>query len=196
MQTTFKAKAELGVGYDQYKLMVDNLLSSNKTTGENHSEAYINYTKLNVQRAHRIEKTIDINNALKSKISSISTKQTWLVLVEAWCGDVPQNLPIISKLAELSDKIELKILLRDEHLDLMEHYKTDGGIAIPKLIAFKENYEELFNWGPRPAAAQQIIRDWKADGKKEAFADVAKSLQLWYAKDKGQSIQNEFAHLI
>jgi len=196
MQTLLKEKESQGISYGDYTAMIDNLLEKDKTTGENHSEDYINYTKLNVQRSNRIEKTIEINDALKSEIDNVKTNQTWLVLAEAWCGDVPQNLPVISKMAELSDNINLKIVLRDEHLDLIEHYKTDGGIAIPKLIAFDNEFNELFNWGPRPAPAQQIIRDWKADGKKEAYSDVAKRLQLWYAKDKTKTLQAEFEKLL
>src|SRR5215210_5957981 len=49
-----------------------------------------------------------------------------LVLAEDWCGDVIANLPVIGRLAAESGKLELRVLLRDQHLDVMDQYLLHG----------------------------------------------------------------------
>ena len=62
-----------------------------------------------------------------------------MVLTEGWCGDAAQVLPVINKIASLSDFIDLKIILRDEHEELMNKFLTNGSKSIPKLVAIDEN---------------------------------------------------------
>ena len=44
--------------YKQYRDKVSQLLAADKTTGENHSEAMIHYTLMNVHRMKRLDKQI------------------------------------------------------------------------------------------------------------------------------------------
>ncbi len=107
------------------------------------------YRKLNFQRSSRLEKTFVPSEETRQIFSNIIKKQKWILITESWCGDSAQNLPIIAKLAELNSLIDFKIVLRDSNLDFMDLYLTNGGRAIPKLIVFDENDNELFRWGPQ-----------------------------------------------
>ena len=124
------------------------------------------------------------------------TRNGWPILTRnIQCGDVPHNLPVIMKMVEYQPLITLKLLLRDENLDLMDAYLTNGGRSIPKLIAFDEDFEnELFTWGPRPAALQSIIDDLKT--QEIQYAEIAESTQKWYNKDKAVELQKEFLSLL
>jgi hypothetical protein len=103
-----------------------------------------------------------------------------------------ENIPIIMKLAAENPLIQVHFLLRDENLHLMDQYLTNGGRSIPKLIALDTNtLEELFNWGPRPAAAQDLFLELKSQG-----LDYAEPIHAWYAKDKGQHAQKEIIDLL
>ena len=65
-------------------------------------------------------------------------------------------------MAAETDKIELKIALRDDNDELMQHFLTNGGKAIPKLIVLEaESLEDVADWGPRPHDAKQLIIDYK-----------------------------------
>lgn len=44
------------------------------------------------------------------------------MLTEGWCGDAAQNLPVINKIAEENPNINLKLVLRDENLELMDEF--------------------------------------------------------------------------
>lgn len=88
----------------------------------------------------------------------------------------------------------MKILLRDSNLDYMDLYLTNGGRAIPKLIAYDENGEELFQWGPRPNEAKELFNRLKNDGVEKS--DINKELHLWYGRNRGKEIEKEIFELI
>jgi hypothetical protein len=144
---------------------------------------------------NRLEKTIEVTPETKTKIKNLNKKYIWLVLSEGWCGDAAQIVPVIDKLAKLSENIELRIVLRDDNNALMQHFLTNGGKAIPKLIVLDaESSEILADWGPRPSGARQLILDYKAaHGVVDETAKI--ELQKWYLHDKGISIQNEIVEL-
>lgn len=179
--------------YQSYRENIEQLLSENKTTGKNHSEAMIGFTSMNVTRMNRLDKRSFLNEDLTNALTN-TCKQKWLVISEAWCGDAAQNIPWIAKMAETSNQIDLKIILRDENLDIMDDYLTNGGRSIPKLISLGENDDVLFEWGPRPKNVQSLYFMLKEEG--QDYSEISKQLHTWYAKDKGQSLQSEFAQLI
>ena len=187
---------EQAMSYDEYRSMIDTLLDEGKTTGTNHSEAMIDYTKMNVQRMNRLDKRANLSDSLKEKLENMDRKLIWVVLTEAWCGDAAQNVPVIAKMAEQSENIELKLILRDENLDIMDEYLTSGGRSIPKLVCLEaDSLEEIGAWGPRPELAQKKAMEWKdnPDISKEQWA---KKLHKWYAKNRTQEIQSEFEQLL
>lgn len=178
--------------YADYLPWIEAALAQEKTSGENHSEMYLHFTKMNLQRMKRLEKTTKLWPELLELAKNSQKNLLFLVLTEAWCGDAAQNLPPIYKLVETQPNWQMKTLWRDEHLDLMEDYKTDGGIGIPKVLLIDADTQTILgHWGPRPAKAQQKVRDYKALEEKPPYAEFAKDMQLWYAKDKTQSLQKE-----
>src|SRR5690606_35677739 len=183
--------------YSQYRTLINNLLAEQKTTGKNHSEAMVNYTKMNVRRMERWDKTAVVTSELQEKIAQIDTPQTWLVLTEAWCGDAAQSIPLMVNAASYSPLVDVRFILWDEHPNVMDAYLTNGGRSIPKLIALRnDNHEELFTWGPRPQVLQQQYLAYSEDPKGVSQEDFIESIHLWYAKDKNANIDAEFLTLI
>lgn len=150
--------------------------------------------KLNLQRTQRLDKTFEPSEETKNIFSKVVNPQQWVVITETWCGDSAQIVPVIAKLSQLNNKIDLKILLRDSNLDYMDLYLTNGGRAIPKLIAYDENGEELFQWGPRPNEAKELFNRLKNDGVEKS--DINKELHLWYGRNRGKEIEKEIFELI
>jgi hypothetical protein len=179
--------------YTEYRALIDSLSADNKTTGDNHSEAMLGHTSMNITRMNRLDKKTVINEELASKIKA-SGEQTWVVLSEAWCGDAAQNLPYLNKLAELNPKITLTIILRDKNLDIMDDFLTNGGRSIPKVIALDPAKYVLFQWGPRPEVMQTKYNALKKDGLE--YAEISKTIHTMYAKDKGVAVQSDFLALL
>jgi hypothetical protein len=183
------------ITYAQYREMIDILLAENKTTGQNHSESMVEYTRMNMQRMRRVEKTTVLEDELVQLMLSLQTPMIWVILTEAWCGDAAQNIPAIVKIADASSLIEVKLLLRDENPALMDAYLTNGGRSIPKLIALNANtLEVLGTWGPRPEEIQGFVMD--AMKNNMPFPEMAEKLHGWYAKDRSKSLQKEFMQLL
>jgi thiol-disulfide isomerase/thioredoxin len=155
---------------------------------------YFRYYRLNFERSKRVEKSYTPSDRLRRAVQSIDEPQTWLVITEPWCGDSAQILPILARAAELNDRISFRIIHRDENLDIMDQYRTDGKRGIPKLIAFGEESRELFTWGPRPEPAQEIFESGEAEGQDRS--ETYKAMQQWYNDDGGATIDAELAATI
>jgi hypothetical protein len=186
---------EKAMDYAAYKKLIEDLLAEGKSTGPHQSAAFTHYSQLNVQRTHRLEKTMQLLPEVTELALQVTRAQTWLVLTEGWCGDAAQSIPVMHAIAQANPLIKLRFLLRDENLELMDQYLTNGvSRSIPKLIALDASQEELFSWGPRPAPLQELFYRMKAEGL--AFDASKEELQRWYNKDKTITIQQEIAALL
>ncbi len=193
---SFQPYLDKAFTYSQYRDLIDKLLAEGKTTGENHSEFYLDYTKMNVHRMERLDKTTTLTDDMVEVLGNLKRKYIWLVITEAWCGDAAQNLPVLNLIAKQTPNIDLRLVLRDENLELMDHYLTDGGRSIPKLIVLDaETLQEIGHWGPRPAGAQALLVAHKANPA-QTHEDFVKEVQLWYAKDRTLSTQHELLALL
>ncbi|WBX73966.1 thioredoxin family protein [Tenacibaculum pacificus] len=195
MKKIIENSLEKSISYPAYRTLVKNLLDEGKSTGPNQSEDLLNYSLLNDKRMKRLDKTIKVSEETVAKLKEVKEPQTWLVLTEGWCGDAAQNLPVINKIAEENDNIQLKVVLRDENLPLMDAFLTNGGRSIPKLIALDKNNEVINTWGPRPATATKMVVDYKATHG-SLDADFKKDLQIWYNKNKGINVQENIVALL
>jgi hypothetical protein len=183
------------MSYEEYKLLLESLLAEGKTTGTNQSEAYINYAKINLQRMKRLEKTTMLNESLIGILSQLKKNYILLIITEGWCGDASQNLPVFHLLEKSSKHIQLKLILRDEHLDVMENYLTHGARAIPIIICLDEHtLKELFVWGPRPQELQEMVVKMKKENKTPEEKGLI--TQNWYNSDKTETVQSEILNLL
>lgn len=182
--------------YKSFKSLVSELVKQEKSTGETQSEALLNYSVLSERRMKRLDKTIKINDITKHNISKINKEIIFLVLMESWCGDGAQTLPIMHKITELSSNIDFKVVLRDDNEALMNQFLTNGGKAIPKLLIIeRDSLKVLQDWGPRPSVATKMVADYK---EKYGALDATfkKDLQVWYNKDKGITTQSDLVEIL
>jgi hypothetical protein len=111
-----------------------------------------------------------------------------LVLAADWCGDAANTVPVCAGLANRVPGLELRMLDRDRHFDLMRRYLTNGSKSIPIVIALDDHFRELGHWGPRPSVLQAWVLANKQvipSPQRYAFA------RRWYAKDRGESTLRE-----
>ena len=182
------------LSYPEYLELLEELVENKDTTGEI-TEDRVNFTALNFKRIQRLNKTIRLKPAQEEKFRNIENSQTWLVLLESWCADGAQTIPVLNKIAEASENIDLRIVLRDENPELMDQFLTEGTRSIPKLVILDEDLDVMTTWGPRTAAATQMVLDHKKEFGKIDTNFKAK-LQIWYNKDRGMSIINELGEII
>lgn len=184
------------VSYNEFILLVKELVAKNSTTGVEKTESLINYTKLNERRIKRWNKTLKISDESKKVIENFSKETTWLVLTESWCGDAAHVMPVMNKIAKLNDNIDLKVVLRDQNKELMNQFLTNGNKSIPKLIMIDNQSDEVVNsYGPRPTDATKLVNEYKSKHGK-LTPEFKEGLQKWYNKDKGQNTINDLIDLL
>jgi hypothetical protein len=129
----------------------------------------------------------------RNAAAAIPAQCNLLVLTEDWCGDSVNSLPHVARLAEASDRIELRILGRDANRDLMDAHRTGAARSIPVVIVYDGEFVEKGWWGPRPGPLQ----DWLVtEGLALPKPDRYPLIRAWYARDKGRTIVSEILAII
>lgn len=183
--------------YPEYRELIFELAEKNTCTGPDKTAERTEATKLNAQRVKRIDKTVVVNTELDTLVISINKRWNWTVLMESWCGDGAQNIPVIAKVASLNDKIELRIILRDENPEIMDRYLTNGSRSIPILICTDvQSGQVLGTWGPRPERISEMGKEFKKVNPGVTHDEFVKNLHLWYARDKTESLQMDLLRKI
>jgi len=193
---TIAASLEKAISYDTYRDLMNTLAENDDTTGEQQTEDLVNYTKLNARRMKRWDKTLKVSEEAKQLLASFTRKTTWLVITESWCGDAAHVIPVLNKLAELNANVDLKLVMRDENIELIDMFLTNGGRAIAKLIMLDTDTGEVLNtFGPRPSEATALVNAYKAEHGK-LTPEFKEDLQVWYNKNKGQNIINDITKML
>lgn len=189
--------AERYFNYNDFLDHAEREVQQNEQHPENVADPkYAHYTKLNLQRMKRWNKTFSPDPDLVEILKQARSEgQKWWLITEAWCGDSAQNLPVIAAVAAAAG-IELRIVLRDENPRVIEQYLTNGTKSIPVLVVFDARSEQLFRWGPRPAAAQELMANWKAEPNGRDFEAFELEMHQWYTKNKGRDVQDELSQLV
>lgn len=187
---------KISFSYIEYRTLVSELAEKGASTGPEQTEALSKYTQLNNSRMRRWDKTLKFTDEVIQKIKAVDQKISWVVLSESWCGDASPALPVMHKFTEINPNISLSIILRDENLNIMDQFLTNGGRSIPKLIAINEKENKVVaTWGPRSNKATKLVEDYKtAYGK--LTPEFKQDLQIFYNKDKGQSIIQDLLELL
>ena len=129
------------------------------------------------------------------RLGGIGGSWRLLVLSEDWCGDASNIVPVLARFAADAPQLELRILKRDENLDLMDLYLTNGSRSIPLAIVLDEGGNAVSRWGPRPVELQElVIREKRAHQR--PMTEVYRDTRRWYAMDRGGTTIRELVDRI
>ena len=126
-------------------------------------EQYIDGMQTHKENLVKVYESYQLSEANKEKLISLPASGIKvIVLTEDWCGDAMVNIPIFLRIAE-ETKMEVRFILRDSNLELMDQYLTNGTArSIPIFILIDDEGEELAVWGPRAAKVQERVNELKA----------------------------------
>lgn len=182
-----------GFTYEDYIIRVEDDLE-NEIENEDPKD-YVQYYALGLQRMNRIFKTFKLKPVQETRIKSTANNLKLLIITEGWCGDASQILPVVEKLANAL-QISTHYVLRDENMELMEKYKTNGAASIPIIIGVNDENEEIFRFGPRPKEGMEMLARFKNKPDIYSSEDFHEDLQRYYNENKGEDIVNEILDLI
>ncbi len=116
-----------------------------------------------------------------------------LVVAEDWCGDASNTVPYLAKLGDQARCLEMRVLRRDEHPEVMDRYLTGTSRAIPIVIVLDEDWHEVGHWGSRPRELQA----WVLEARRTTpQAQLYPQIRRWYAHDKGETTLREVLALL
>jgi hypothetical protein len=76
----------------------------------------------------------------------------------------------------------------------MDQYLTNGGRSIPKLVAFDDDGQALFTWGPRPAALQTYRQQLVEEGL--GGAEIVQRLIERYEDGAWRAVDDELVQAL
>lgn len=79
-----------------------------------------------------------------------------LVITEDWCGDAMMNNAILRNIAEAAE-LDVRCVMRNQHIELMDAYLTNGSRSIPLYLFLNERGEVTGQWGPRAPELQAFV---------------------------------------
>lgn len=114
-----------------------------------------------------------------------------LILTADWCGDAMVNIPQFMRIANEA-LIEIRYFIRDENLELMDQYLTNGKArSIPIIVVIDKEGSEVAKWGPRAPEGQKLAEELfgslPAKGTpefEEAFKKAVPEFQRKLTEDK------------
>lgn len=149
----------------------------------------------NVELYTAIRSRATVDAELVARIAATGRRWSLLVISEDWCGDAVNIVPFIEALNAASDAIDVRILPRDQHLDLMDQHLTNGvSRSIPIVLVLDDQFVERAWWGPRPRALQEWFQSPEAQAMTKD--DRYRELRKWYARDRGRTTLEELTTMI
>lgn len=144
-------------------------------------DEYIGQMERNKEGMVSIYERFELKAEDKKKLEAIQSKKLRaIVLTEDWCGDALLNNPVLLRIAEAAD-IEVRFVLRDQNLELMDQYLTNGtSRAIPIFIFIDQEGSEVGVWGPRAPEIQALVDKGRAELPDKEAPDFQEKQMAFY----------------
>ena len=155
---------------------------------------FIERAEVNQDLWRSMRKRARVPTDVAKRLQGLPEARHLLVLLEDWCGDAVTTTPVVAKLAEETPNLELRVLRRDDNLDLMDAHLRGTERAIPVVIVLDEQLEELAWWGSPPAELQRWVSSPEAQRlmKEDRYREVRR----WYARDHGRTTREGITDLL
>ena len=128
-------------------------------------ETAIEYTKFlkgareNVESMKARYTDLQITEQDLEHLRSLQNELLILVIGTDRCSDTAGNLPILAKMADISSKLQLRILDSDTNAEYHQQFKVNGKRKTPVVLFLSPKFEELCRWVERPNAAYKVINE-------------------------------------
>jgi len=142
-----------------------------------------------------IRSRTEVAPALVERVTAVGRRWHFLLLSADWCSDAVSIEPWIDALCAETPLLSMRLLDRDQHLDLMDQHLTNGrSRSIPVVLVLDEQGVERAWWGPRPRALQA----WVMSDAAQAMAPEVRfrETRRWYTEDRGRAILTELVALL
>lgn len=166
IETTFlQQKYQQALPYDKYVA----------TGSPGHQKAWADFRQ-HVQTTASQQKLFD----------GFTRKMSMLCVSGTWCGDCVQQVPMLDAIAALRpDLIQLRLLDRDEHMDLASRLVINDGLRVPVVLFLNEEFDFVSMYGDRTLtryraiAGRQLGASCPLPGAPVPADEISATLQDW-----------------
>jgi thiol-disulfide isomerase/thioredoxin len=148
-------------------------------------EDYLATDEDRANRWREFHERVGLDEDQRPLIGGFGRRMPVLCVSGIWCGDCVQQGPMLQRIAEASDLIDLRWVDRDEHAELAEHVKINAGLRVPTVIFMAEDFELLGWFGDRTLsryramAAKNLGPACPVPGAPLPDDELAATLQDW-----------------
>lgn len=146
-------------------------------------EEYIKGMEVNRDEMLSISERFELSEEEKVRLQNFRSQGYKVIAItEDWCGDAMLNNAILLNLA-VEARMEVRFILRDENLELMDQYLTNGtSRAIPIYIFLDKDGVEKAVWGPRADKIQALVTQLRSELPEPEAADFKEKQKEMYSK--------------
>ena len=139
-------------------------------------------------RWREIDDQVALTDEQRRLLSGFGRTMRVLCISGIWCGDCVQQGPLLQRIAEGSERIDLRWVDRDEHPDLAGQVPINQGLRVPVALFMAEDYELVSILGDRTLtryramAAKQLGGACPLPGAPVPTDELAATLADWLAE--------------
>ena len=151
------------------------------------------YSKYNLERQERVEAEWIPSAAFLEAVDTLDGPLSFYFITDDWCIDSAYSLPLLQWVSNRRSDVRLEIGLKNDNLDVLDQYLTDGARSIPKLIIENHKGEIVAVWGPQPEEIR-LIRKNLMDNQAEGSVVSGTTIE-WYANSGILEVEKELGQL-
>jgi thiol-disulfide isomerase/thioredoxin len=138
------------------------------------------------RRWQQVYAAAKLTDTQKQLIAGFVRDMKVLIVSGIWCGDCVQQCPLLQRIADANPaRSDLRLLDRDEHRDLTEKVRINGGDRVPVVLLLAEDHELCAVYGDRTLnryralAARQLGPSCPTGIVAAGAEELAATLQDW-----------------
>ncbi|HLR36035.1 MAG TPA: thioredoxin family protein [Tissierellales bacterium] len=102
-----------------------------------------------------IYNNININDEFMYRIKNIK-KVNVLICAEMWCPDCMINVPVVEKMRQVNNNINISIVEKGDNEDYFSKYVPREIVKIPTFIFFDDEFNEIGSFVERPNYVKEV----------------------------------------
>jgi thioredoxin-like negative regulator of GroEL len=125
-----------------------------------------------------------VTDAQRQLLGTFTRTTNVLVLAGAWCGDCASQCPILDRFAEAAPVLTVRYLDRDEHADVQQELRINGGDRVPVAVFFSEDGFEVSRFGERTLARyRQLVEQLTGEACATGLVRSSDPVQVQVVQD-------------
>lgn len=147
---------------------------------------YLATDPVKAEKWRSVYQRAQLTNPQRELIAAFTRRMPVLISSGIWCGDCVQQCPLLQRIADANPRmIELRLVDRDEHLDLSQRIVINAGLRVPTVIFMAEDFEFVHLLGDRTlsryraVAARQLGPHCPLPGAPIGDDELSATMQDW-----------------